>query len=316
MRETETGRPRVSVVYVAYRTPSALLNTSLSSVSVAAERADVDLEVLVADNGGLDREAISSAAKVIGDGKNLGFGEAVNASVAQAEGDFVLLMNPDSTLDADALSLLLAEAGVQAGPQLFNSLLLNGDRAQIHAYNLWWTSTSLFLKKRKFARTLEGWRDAARPVQVPRLCGAGLFGRRDVLVKLGPFDESFFLYGEDVDLSLRAKRAGVGLTLVPKSIIRHDAGGSSEGSSGLVQAARTDAHLRLLARHQPYALSLLGRLEHTAVTLLGVLTKVRQPKHAADRARRLREVARWGFHRDRRRFDPTAHSDHSGARAA
>lgn len=302
---------KISVVYVAYRTPSELLNSSIESVLLSAEICGAEVEVLIADNGGLRADEIDAKFVRVGDGRNLGFGEAVNACIQAASGDWVLLMNPDSLLDENALTELSVAVEGWPGPRsFFGSLLVNNQTPQLHAYNLWWFSTTLFLRKRTLAKRLNAWIAAERPVRVPRLCGAGLFAQRADLLEMGPFDTSFFLYGEDVDLSLRAARAGISQVLVPTAVIRHLAGTSSDGASALVQAARTDAHFRLLSRHKPYVIALASRGEYLFTTVLGLLVlTVRGARGAAGvRRSRLREISRWGVRKSADRFDPYAWS--------
>ena len=86
----------VSVIYVAYRTPVQMLQESIESVQLAAARAQIDLEVLIADNGGVEiyRDQLGDVM-IVGTGENLGFGHAVNNATAAARGEHVLLMNPD-----------------------------------------------------------------------------------------------------------------------------------------------------------------------------------------------------------------------------
>lgn len=314
--KSRSGVPRtVSVIYVAYRTPIELLRSSIESVADAAKAAGSEVEIIVADNGGLDRGALPEHAVVVGVGENLGFGKAVNSCVARASGEAVLLMNPDSRLDPAAFSKLFA-ALVQADSRrvLFGCLLINGQAPQIHAYNVWWTSTSLMLRKQALARQLDRWIAGARPVVVPRLCGAGLFARREHLLELGPFDDDFFLYGEDVDLSLRAHDLGYQTVLVPTALVRHDAGSSSEGSGGLVQRARTDAHFRLVSKNQPYFISILIRGEYVAITLLGVVLSMLRSAGASSRLERLREVRRWGLKSSVAPFQPSLAQPHARTR--
>ncbi|MGO1411494.1 MAG: glycosyltransferase family 2 protein [Microbacterium sp.] len=296
----------VTVIYVAYRTPKELLQRSIDSIVESADAASTALEVLVVDNGGAAEYAHElRQARVVGDGENLGFGHAVNVAVRLATGDHVLLMNPDSTADRALLSELLSVHQQAQRPTMLGALLVKGGRPQIHAYNLWWSSLGLAWHKQKWATELDAVVERGAPTQVARLCGAGLFATRKVLDELGPFDEDFFLYGEDVDLSLRAASVGLELVLVPRALIDHDAGTSSEGSSALVERARTDAHLRLVVKHRGYAASLLARLESIAVTLLGALA-ARSSSARAARLGRLTELRRWGLSRIAAPFSPNS----------
>lgn len=296
----------ISVVYVAYRTPVEMLLRSIESVRTAAFHAGIEVDVTVVDNGGVSSYSDRLASvRIIGTGVNIGFGRAVNLALQSVHGDRLLLMNPDSVVREDLLRELERARSLARPGTMFGALLLKNGRPQVHAYNLWWGSIGLLLHKRRWATRLEKSRIAGAPVAVARLCGAGWYAARDDLKALGAFDESFFLYGEDVDLSLRALQAGHPLVLVPRAVIEHDAGTSSEASTGFVERAQTDAHLRLLAKHRSRAISLAGRVEVICAALAGsIMTK--DARLRAARLARLEEVRRWGLRKMAPPFDPSA----------
>jgi len=281
-----------------------MLENSISSVRVAAMQASVDVEIVIADNGGGIQyaEAVDGVV-VVGDGENVGFGTAVNSAIRVSRGEHVLLMNPDSVVEPELFCELISAMTVAPERSLFGALLVKDHRPQVHAYNVWSGSIELTLKRTRWTTALDAIVKSGSPAEVTRLCGAGLFATRSALVELGPFDDSFFLYGEDVDLSLRAKSMGYSLSLVPKAVIRHDAGTSSPGASRLVEQARTDGHLRILANHRSYALNVLARLEVVASALVGAaLTRNQESRRT--RLARVHEVSRWGLKRVAPRFDP------------
>jgi GT2 family glycosyltransferase len=284
----------LSVIYVTYRTPTELLMRSMDSVRTAALQAKLSVEFIIADNGGLAREHVGTGdVRVVGSGENIGFGRMVNRAVAETRGERVLLMNPDSTMSSRGLVELERARRTVGALSLFGALLVADGRPQVHAYNVWWSSIGLLVKKHAWKEELDRIVRLGEVVEVDRLCGAGLYARRQELLSLGPFDESFFLYGEDVDLSLRAKSKMFRLFLVPRAVILHDAGTSSDGVSELVERARTDAHLRLLTRHCGWMWSLLGRLEFAVITVGGWIVG----RGRGHRMARFDELKRWGLHR-------------------
>lgn len=294
----------ISVIFVAYRTPADLLRESMTSVIESARTARVEVELIVVDNGGA-AEIMSDLppARIVGTGENLGFGSAVNTAVRVAQGEYILLMNPDSSVTAETVHELVTAAQAAPKPSLIGALLLHDGRPQVHAYNLWRGTVHLQLRKRAWARHLDAIVASQRPTAVTRLCGAGLFARREDLARLGPFNDDYFLYGEDVDLSLRAKADGFTLLLCPRAIVNHDAGSSSTGASAIVERARTDAHLRILADHFGVVSSFIGRAEIALAALVLPLIK-RTPAGRAARDARLAEVRRWGWRRKAERYDP------------
>lgn len=298
----------ITVIFVAFETPVELLDKSIESVVESAKYAGMTLEVIVADNGSLAAPLLKHPKVVVtGDGTNIGFGRAVNQAVARSQGEDILLMNPDSVIELDGISEILAARQHSPTPGLYGALLINHEVPQVHAYNIWWSSTQLLLRKRTWRRQLNHVINEGVPVSVTRLCGAGLFGRRTDLSQLGPFDDDFFLYGEDVDLSLRAQKAGLTTVLVPKAIIQHDAGNSSGTPSPIVERARTDAFFRYSIRHSNAWIAYSGRFESVLVAVAGILRPGQTKQARVNRLSRLREIKRWGFRSNVRRFDPSQH---------
>jgi N-acetylglucosaminyl-diphospho-decaprenol L-rhamnosyltransferase len=298
----------ISIIFVAFRTPESLLNRSIESVIQAASFADVSFEVLIVDNGELSPPLLHyKELRVLGDGTNVGFGQAVNLAIESATGADILLMNPDSIIEPSGISELMAARTKHQSPGVYGALLLNDGVPQVHAYNVWWSSTHLMLRKSAWRRQLDDWIARREPVPVNRLCGAGLFGAKSDLVPLGPFDDDFFLYGEDVDFSLRAQKAGLATVMVPAAVIHHDAGSSSGAPSSTVERARTDAYFRYAIRHASLPLAYAGRVESIVVALAGSIRPRQTPQARQNRLSRLREIRRWGFHKLVGRFDPSKH---------
>lgn len=146
--------------------------------------------------------------------RNAGFGAASNEGVRRATGEVVVLLNPDTELVDSSLDDLVAEAARRraiVGPRL-----LEGDgRVQPSAegppVGPWpWVAAAIpgALQPRALVARTEPWR-LERSVRVSWLTGACLAAPRDALLALGPFDEDIELYGEDMDLGLRAADAGV-----------------------------------------------------------------------------------------------------------
>jgi hypothetical protein len=171
---------------------------------------------------------------------NRGFGPASNVGVAEVDRPVTVLLNPDTELLDDGLDRLAAAALELEG--LVGPRVLNADRSlQASAsgpeVGLWPWIRALapgVLAPAAIAARTEPYR-LERRVAVTWLTGACVAGPSAVLRRLGPFDPALHMFGEDVDLGLRAAAAGVGSWFDPVAcrIVHH-----GQGSSTLVYGSR------------------------------------------------------------------------------
>lgn len=296
--------PRVTIIVIAFKTSHDLLSASLAS----ARQLD-GTELIVIDNSPTDalRDVFGTMADewISGHG-NIGFARAANLGVRAARGSHVLLLNPDASLSSGALDALIRAAGAAPG-SLFCGWLEQQGVPQVDAYLHWWSSTGRLLRRRAYRTYLESTTAAAPPIPVQKVCGGGLFAATRLLEDLGPFDERFFLYGEDADLSVRARKQEIGLYAVPGARIEHRAASSQVAHSVLVEQARADAAVRITRYNLPRVLSLLAQLDLLVVTALGLVGS-RASSSASARGRRSRfaVILGWGLRRDRAPFAPAA----------
>jgi GT2 family glycosyltransferase len=191
-------------------------------------------EVIVVDNGSTDGtvEHLRSrwpSVQVVALAENVGFAAGVNRGLERAGGDYVALVNNDVELHPDFLRELVA--GLEADPgagSAASKMLRFDDRGVIDATGdtLRWSGVAL--------QRGQGERDAGRydqPERVFSACAGAALYRRAALDDVGPFDEAFFAYLEDVDWGFRAQLAGHGCAYVPTAIAYH-AGGASTRREG------------------------------------------------------------------------------------
>lgn len=165
---------------------------------------------------------------------NRGFGEAVNIGVEAAQAENLVLLNPDTELIDDGLTRLAAFARARrclAGPRLLNPDRSLQPSAGGNPVGLWpWIGalTPGALQPESWQRRTEPWRlPSATPVAW--LSGACIAAPRSLLSELGPFDAAIHLYAEDMDLGLRAAKAGVPSFLCPElAQVIHRRRGSTE----------------------------------------------------------------------------------------
>ncbi len=192
--------------------------------------------------------------------ENVGFGRANNRGLAELSAPVAVLVNPDVELLDDSLRGLAAQAA--GGDRLLAPLVLYPDgRRQDTVHPLPASAQDVVrafvpgaLLPGPVAVWLEPWR-SARPRQVGWAVGCALAGRTDTLRRLGPFDESIFLYGEDLELGLHARAAGVATWFWPDARVCHHRAHSSAVAFGgeafeRLAAARHEVVRRRLGRRR------------------------------------------------------------------
>jgi GT2 family glycosyltransferase len=187
------------------------------------------VKAIVVDNASADRTAgIAEAqgATVIRNSANLGYGKANNIGVKAADTEFVLICNPDVTVDADTIAALLSateswpEAGIWA-PRVFQP-----DGRE-------YFRTASYLSPGSQAKD-----PPQGDVQVPMVQGSCFLMRRDLFLEMGGFDENIFLFYEDDDLCRRLNDAGRAIFYVHAATVSHELGGSSQPRPGLIYLSR------------------------------------------------------------------------------
>ena len=224
----------ITVVIVNWNTRE-MLKDCLQSVYMALD--DLVAEVLVVDNASSDGsasmvEAEFPGAKLIVNHDNRGFAAANNQAMKLSHGRYVLLLNPDTIVSPDTLSLMIdyaderPDAGV-LGCQVYET----HDRIQQTCFrypdpvNTFLTETGL---GRVFGRSWMGDWDRKSQREVDVVSGMFMLVRREVIEQVGLMDEEFFIYGEEADWCHRIRRAGWKCVFTPAAkIIHRDGGGKS-----------------------------------------------------------------------------------------
>ncbi|RME43985.1 MAG: glycosyltransferase family 2 protein [Caldilineae bacterium] len=248
--------------------------------SVFASPLDPPPEVIVVDNASADGSPAMvqrefPQVNLIASPRNLGYAGGNNLGAAEASGNFLLLLNPDTRLHPDALHLLRdylldhPQVGV-AGPQLLwpDGRVQSSRRRFPTPATLFWESTLLeqWFPGNAVARRYR-FEDVPpdRPLAVDWLVGAALCIRREAWQAAGPLDESFFMYFEETDWCRRCAAAGWAIHYLPQAKVVHYEG----QSSGQVLAART---LRFQRSKIRYAEKWFGRGWAIAVRLFLLAT--------------------------------------------
>ena len=207
----------------------------------------IDKEVIVVDNNSVDGSIAMLREKfpdihLIRNKENKGFSAANNQAIRQAKGEFILLLNPDTVVEETTFEKIIAfmEAHPDAGGLGVKMIDGNGrylpeskralPKPWVAFYKVFGFSR-LFPSSKKFGRYHLSYLDKDQIHEVEVLAGAFMLLRKSVLEKTGLLDESFFMYGEDIDLSYRIIKAGYKNYYFPDTTIIHYKGESTKKSS-------------------------------------------------------------------------------------
>ena len=248
----------LSVVVVSWNVRH-LLRRCLQSLLGDADSA-LAREVFVVDCASADGSAEMVRrefpdVRLIASADNLGYARGSNAGAAQATGRHLMILNPDTELVGDALGTLVRymdehPAVGAAGPQLryADGNLQSSRRRFPTLATAFWESTLLhqWFPHNPFARRYHmADRSPGLPQVVDWLVGAALMIRRPAWEQVGPLDEGYFMYFEELDWCRRCHAAGWEIHYVPQAQIIHHEGKSSEQ----VVAARTIRFQRSKVRY-------------------------------------------------------------------
>lgn len=232
----------LAVVVVAYGNAATIARTVTDARSIAGCRT-----VVVVDNGtdGSAAAARSAGAVVVDRVDNPGFGTSQNVGVALTDDPFVLLLNPDATVDGVAVGSGLALLSEQQDVAAVQGVVLSrrdGRPERSMGVDVGWKHLlGRALGLGSLARTSVGGQVARwtglgdsidrRPVaagDVETLAATAVLVRRAAFDDVGGFDESYFLYGEDLDLCRRLRARGWRLVGLPQSWATHEDGSTAD----------------------------------------------------------------------------------------
>lgn len=235
---------KLSVIIVNYNV-KAFLEQALLSAQKAAQK--VPTEIFVVDNDSVDgsvemvREKFPDV-KLIANKKNVGFSAANNQAILESKGDYVLLLNPDTVVEESTFEKVVAfmdahpDAGglgvrMIDGKGKFLPESKRGLPTPAVAFYKMCGLSKLFPKSKVFGRYHLKYLSEHETNEVDVLAGAFMLVRKETLDKIGLLDETFFMYGEDIDLSYRITQAGYKNYYFADTTIIHYKGESTKKTS-------------------------------------------------------------------------------------
>lgn len=252
--------PDLSIIIVSWNVRD-LLRDCLHSVF--ANQGNLTLEVIVVDSASADgspemvRELFPQVMLIACE-ENVGFPRGNNIGLAQANGRYILLLNPDTVVLGNALAQSVAYLAQHPAVGVMGAQLLNADG-------------SVQSSRRRFPSLLTGifestWLQSYAPTFLLRdyyvqdtaddetaavdwVMGAFMLIRREVFEKVGGMDEAYFMYSEELDWCKRIKAAGWQIVYYPEAQIIHYQGKSSEQASTMRHINFNRAKLRYFRKY-------------------------------------------------------------------
>lgn len=250
--------------------------------SVRAATAGMEVEVFVVDNHSADGSVEYLRPRFpevifIENPDNPGFARACNQAIRQCVGQYVLLLNPDTVVGEESLRSLCFQMDQDERVGAIGAQIVNSHGVFLpeskRSFPTPWVSfcklfglSRLFPGSRLFDRYALPYLSKDKPHKVQVLAGAFMLLRHEALDTIGLLDESFFLYGEDIDLSYRLVSAGYKNLYVPERVLHYKGESARQDESASIKAFYGAMRI-FYQKHYPRAGWLMRILIRLAVCL-------------------------------------------------
>ena len=249
--------------------------------SIFSNTHSTEFEVIVSDNGSTDGSidfirASYPAVHVIENGRNLRFAKANNVGIRASQGEYVLILNPDTIIHETTLDRIVSFADQHSEAGAFGCRVLNADGSYqrsarpfasfrgewIAALYLRWLGR---VNKWFTSDNYPGWNGTTQR-QVAWISGCFILVRSHLLKSLGGFDEQFFYYYEDMDLCRRIWQAGYPILYMSDATIAHLGGQSTKGRLSPIAFVLDGQMTRYLYYYKYYGRRGVRRARRIALT--------------------------------------------------
>lgn len=284
---------KLSIIIVSWNVRE-LLRKCLASIF---DQTKIPFEVIVVDNASSDGSAEMVAerfpqVRLIRNNKNVGFGKANNQGTKLARGKYVIFLNDDTEVKDGALDKMVVCLEAQPEIGIVGARLLNPDgslqRGTARQFPSFKILVTMLLGWHSFLLNRDWLRqyylldeNFTRDTEVDQVMGASLMTRKNLLDKLGGFDEEFWIWFEEVDLCQRYKEAGYKIYVVGRAEIIHHQGKSFVQILKIKKFCQLARSLLIYSRKHllPYQFILLcllwplGFLDALTIQILGLKPK-------------------------------------------
>lgn len=225
----------ITVIIVTYQA-QPYIKSCLDSL---LKQTNESFHILIVDNNSSDTtkmligEYLKNNSKIhlIENRKNLGYARANNIGIQYAlkilKADYLLLLNQDTIVENSVLDKLLHWSDKKGTAALGPKILIKKNK------RIWWIGSKVFkitdlFKTPRLALSHQVDKEQEdsffidKPAEVEAIVGCALFLPKKIIENVGYLDEKFFMYGEDLDYSLRMRKKGYKIFVVPEAIVYHD----------------------------------------------------------------------------------------------
>lgn len=249
----------LSIIILSYNTKE-LLEKCLQFLQ-KAKKNNFQVEMIVVDNASVDGspemvEKEFPEIKLIRSKKNLGYAGGNNLGLKKTQGECLLFLNSDTQIKSEALIKMMKfmKENPKVGASSPKTMLFNGEMdPDCHrGFPTPWASITYFLgleklfpKSRIFGQYHQFYLDLNKIHEIDAGFGTFMFVRQKALEQVGNWDESYFFYGEDLDLFYRLKKADWKIMFYPEILVTHHKGASSGLRKESKEVARPSRETRI-----------------------------------------------------------------------
>ncbi len=228
-------KKKITVIIVTYQAEQYIK----SCINSLLKQSNDSFNIVIVDNNSTDTTKIlikgylknNLKVHLIENRKNLGFAKANNIGIQYSltilKADYLLLLNQDTVVENNLLDKLLYWSD-KKGTAVFGPKILIKKSKRI-----WWIGTKIFkitdlFKTLRLALSYQIDKEQEdsffidKPAEVEAIVGCAIFLPKEIIEHVGYLDEKFFMYGEDLDYSLRIRKKGYKMFVVPEAIVYHD----------------------------------------------------------------------------------------------
>ncbi len=231
---------KLSIIVNHYRTPE-VLKICLKSIKENLFNADFDWEIIATDSATIEKteemmEESFPDIVFIPFEENVGFGKLVNSAIKKAKGEYLFIINADILAEEKkTIEKMLEYIEKNSDVGMVGPKLLNVNNTVQQSCFRFYTPLTVICRRTALGKTFFGKKilnyflmkdvfdkgEITEPIPVDWLMGSAMMVRKSDLEKVGVFDESFFMYFEDVDWARRFWENGLKVVYFPKSVMYH-----------------------------------------------------------------------------------------------